>query len=350
MPLRRVARAIPFAASALLCACAPLSTRVDPPDGSADGTAPKIDGLTYFLPLQDVVVTLAVDHKAKLPRAITLGTTGVYADRSHRFVANYRANQAGTNALSIKIDANGLLNGDTTSTLTPKISDVLSALASDFGNFAGNRVQDRVPTFVADGTTPCDRDDTYVWIVPLAATGNASQSDRDAYQAATDSLRSCKITFDATPLFATIDPAPGPKALSDGDGLYYRQAVPYRLKITDELSRVAQNHFLALPTHDAPTEFLPVQHSLFAASTFGATFAAGTPTAYSQSADSEWLGVVSIPAAVLKSYVGAVTDAFKDKEGLDTERLKALVAEQKLAACVAAVRSGVKANQDAACQ
>ena len=337
----------------LLTSCAPVATRVDPA-GKGKGN----DGLVYHLPLKAVIVTLTVKNSGTPKRTITLDTTGAFADRAHRFVARYRSNQVGTNALTVNVDENGLLDGSTTSTVTPKVSDVLTGLATDFGYVTGQLTTGN-PRADAVGT-PCDADGTYSWVVTPAVTDlTASTPGRVAYDKAKAAMTACNITFDPRPLFSSPASAGTTKLTADHDytGFFYRQSVPYILTVTDEVApALTQSKLVSIPTHDSPLEFLPVQKSLFGANSLAITFSAGTPKTYTQSADSEWLGVVTIPAAILKAYLNAVTDAFKDKTantgqqqylaGLST----LLLQQQKTNLCLQAMKSGNQDQIKTACQ
>jgi hypothetical protein len=323
------------------------------PDTSTEAN----DGLAYYLPLKAVIVTLTVKSSGTPKRVITLDSTGAFADRTHKFVARYRSNLVATNALTVNVDENGLLDGSTTSTVTPKVSEIFNALATDFGYMAGQRTTN----VRADVGTPCDPDGTYSWVVTPAVTDLAADTPgRSAYDKAIAQMKDCHIDFQPKPLFVVARGESNAKVSSKRDeaGFFYRQSVPYILAVTDEVApSLTLSKFVSMPTHDSPVEFLPVQRSLFAQNSLAITFAAGVPKTYTQSADSEWLGVVSIPAAVIKAYLAAITDAFKDRTAVNTGQQQYLsglntlmLQQQKTNLCLQAMKSKNDDQIKAACQ
>ena len=93
------------------------------------------DGLTYFLPKKDFLVTVAIKKEGSntVLDKLALGTTPSYPDLSTQYVLKHGTNLFGKNTLDVGVNEKGLLSS-TKSTTTSSVSDVFKNLASTIGN------------------------------------------------------------------------------------------------------------------------------------------------------------------------------------------------------------------------
>jgi hypothetical protein len=91
----------------------------------------KGEGLVYFLPKQDFVLTVTM--KQKVVETATLSETPAYPDLTQQFVAAAAYPLLTKNLVQIEVDKNGLLHNATKSGITSQVDSVLNAAASAAG-------------------------------------------------------------------------------------------------------------------------------------------------------------------------------------------------------------------------
>lgn len=318
-------------ALALIAGCATVASTKDPTD------AKHARGMLYRMPLQWIRVSLTV---AQGKRSITVEPTPAFADTSAIYVARFTRSVIANDDFKVNVDENGLLNNDQTFTTESKLVDGLSDLAKAIGMTYARTAGDNADR--GDGSkTPCDGDGLYVWDLDPTAMND------DAYQ----EPLVCHINVQSrrigpSPLLPSAKNYTWPdleKSGSSANGLYYRQALPFDVRVFDDTSSplLTITKIMALPTKDSPVGFIPIARTLFAKNDTKITFKSGMPTAISIDQDSEWLALSSAPAAVIKAYIDAVKDGITSrKETLDEQvkyldsLSKAKAQEARTAACL----------------
>ncbi|QBB69874.1 hypothetical protein ELE36_05540 [Pseudolysobacter antarcticus] len=339
-----------------LFACSsPLRTRVDSQNSAV--TSNTRDGMVYRLPLKAIKITLTVDKDKK--RTLTAEATAAYPDLGTRFIVQYNNSQLSSNELALKIDVSGLLSGDASSSHTSQVGDVLKGLASTIGSVGA--ALDGHGKVVPPVTPPiCNREGTYMWLV------EPTDAVEPAETAAKTQMTVCQVRFERA-ILGTPEPVgknnvrfDAAKANSDNaeSGFYYRQALPYLVALTDTSvdPNPVTRALLPMPTRQSPVEFLPVQESLFAKNIVKFSFTDGSPVSYDQALESEWVGLLSLPADLIKSYFGAIGAVFSERSDADKNQaaylaqISALAVQQlKTQACLSAVQTKDDAKIKAAC-
>lgn len=304
------------------------------------------EGLVYWLPKRDIVVTVTVKlNEAKQMETEVAAAAGPMQPdyESRQFLIDYLRNPIGTNHLNIAVNPKGLI-GKVTSETTVKLSEVLAELAKT------SRALVAEPALCGLGT--------YQRFV--AATHGATGS------VCNFQIKVCRLFPDA--VRDTKDPEDfySPWGRS---GIYYRQELPYRVEVapagtplmvcpvaakdkTPKDEARTKQSFLVFSPSESPTYFLPVRRTLFANNKADFDFSEGVPTKYDQSTDGELIGLLKLPADVIGAYFGAMGEIFKyRKQSLESEQ-QLLAAQAKLAAeivklqaCKDAVNAGVKGEE-----
>ena len=114
---------ISLGASACLLGCASIESQ-ESPSGN------PIQGLSYYMPQKDFVVTLTV--KGQKPEKATIGTTAAYPDLSRQYVLRYGRNWLGKNTLDVAVTSSGLLSTTNSSTQSG-VAEAFRGLASSLG-------------------------------------------------------------------------------------------------------------------------------------------------------------------------------------------------------------------------
>ena len=111
---------VSLGASACLLGCASIESQ-ESPSGN------PIQGLSYYMPQKDFVVTLTV--KGQKPEKATIATTAAYPDLSRQYVLRYGRNWLGKNSLDVTVTSTGLLSTAKSSTQSGG-TDAFKGLAS----------------------------------------------------------------------------------------------------------------------------------------------------------------------------------------------------------------------------
>jgi hypothetical protein len=285
------------------------------------------DGLVYYLPTQQLELTLTVTDKE---RSIDLAPTTVVPDITARYVVRYERNQIGTNVLLVGIGTNGLLTGDGSGSTTGQITEVLQGLVSTLGALHSREIH---------LTDLCKTPGVYRWVfdpfnMPAERDWGRCGLEVDA------------TTVDGADITPTSNYGLGVSAGKvHGTGYFYRQALPLRVVVTD--ADETKVFYPSIVSHRSPTHFLPIPKTLFATTSWKITFSNGIPTLYEVHSGGDALGLVKLPADIISAYSTAVTAGFTQKKGATTEEIaylaelnKLAVQQAKLEACQAAVRGG----------
>lgn len=263
-----------------------------------------VDGVTYFMPNKDFIVTITVSD---VPGGntevsnVTFAESLPYADRSRRYVLEHGSNILNDNKLIVTVNERGLLKTATSESKT-RVADVLVGIAesaAQAGVAAAN---------AADG---CSKAGDYVFI----------------FKVGTDPDPKCGVSIKITPLSLPEKVAAhATHADSSYPGFFYRQEKAYKISAsTATHGRISKEAILYSPS-GSETLFLPISKSLFADSTANLTFADGLLTGYTQDSKSELVGLFAIPAKVVGAYfkaVGEVFSAFSTKNTNEAALLKA---------------------------
>jgi hypothetical protein len=300
-------------------------------------------GLVYYLPMQRIKLTLTVNEDST--RSIEVAPTAAFADTAHRFVAQYRGSQVGTNLLNVNVGVDGLLEGDSTGSSTPNLSDLIGSFAA-LGR-SGTSLKSLKQT-----TAQCTTSGTYEWIfdVPIDT-------------ATSSGMAHCGVRVEVGPIDSeapTVSWA-GTGGNTRGAGFFYRQKRPVQITVSVDdpdagTSSRLTNVFMIVDAH-SPIEFLPVPRSVFATSSWTLKFTNGSPTLYDLNTGGEVLGLFKLPAEVVSAYSKAVTAGFRDRNSIPKaqaeylQQLNALAVQQaKAEACRAAVATRDLDKINTACQ
>ncbi|MDG0857322.1 hypothetical protein EXH46_26480 [Pelomonas puraquae] len=296
---------------------------------SSEPAAKASEGLVYYLPKKDVLVTVVKETKGKaVTTSVTIASTAALPDTQQAYAINFNRNWVGKNAMNIGISPTGLLS-TAKSTSTSGVADALKNLAESAGMLAGPGLAAAPlpPPPCADGTH------TFLYTVEPGAKANACD---------------LKVTIEriaaAVPAGTPTGAASSP-SLTGGsrEGIYYRQEEAF--KVTADGPGVKVTAIVLSPSL-SPTRFLPMAKSFFGSATADFGFSDGMPTKFDQDADGELIALLKLPADVIGAYFGAVGklfDSFKTRDTKEAEVLaastKAELARKKYEACIEAIKS-----------
>jgi hypothetical protein len=298
------------------------SSKIDP-------TKPVPDGLVYFLPKRAVIVTLTVPKEGA--PSVSVEPSAAYADTSKAYVVSLHRNQAGTNKLAVEVNENGLLqsaSSDTTSALTTVLGQAAELAATS------------VLTLADQKEIPCLRPGSYQKYL--------FDDTKDVHL--------CGITFTLAftePAFTPTDTAR--MGSSRMPGFFYRPNRPATVTVDGTLAlsetlgyKFDDKRVVSLPNH-SPVAFLPIARNAFGSNKSSFVFVDGMPKKYSQDIDGEALGVLKLPASILKSYADALTSNFKRQQGIDRAEIDNTLAQLKRDRCLAAIATKDETKIAAAC-
>ena len=288
----------------------------------------KADGLIYFMPKKDIVVSM--DAKDGVIGSITIDTTDAYPDIDKQYVMRHGGNVFGKNTLDVAVNSKGLL----TSANSKTVSGVTEALKNLSASAARAR-QGVLDTGGGDGREiehECDEERTYSFVFEAE------------HMASPETKCGLKIRISQRGE-ASGGVAHGKTTNKAYSGIFYRQNRPYLVSIADEDSNKIAEKIVFSPS-EAPINFVPVSKTFFASNEADFEFVDGVPTKYKQDADGEIVALFKLPADVLEAYfsaVGATLDAFKsaDQKESDalTQSLALELAKRKYDACIKAIEA-----------
>jgi hypothetical protein len=350
-------------------------------------------GMVYYLPMQRLELTLTVSEQKpdadgagkkqeqaadagtkqqknqadkkptppaappKLARNITISESRVFGDPDARYVAQYRRNHIGSNALKVTTNVDGLLSGEGSGSTTSGVAEFLRAAADLQGTSFSFTATDR-ETGLETKPNLCAKAGVYKWTFDAKLSSQIEQA-----------LRQCQIEVsvcdpgNSTETCALSDQSPPDQSWkyanreNYGRGYFYRQKRTFEIRTRDELRNIQQVFYVSLAGRHSPTEFMPIPRTVFADTDWKVGFTDGIPTVYDIKAGGDVLGLVKLPAEVVKAYSEAVLAGVKRKGQLAEEEVKslqqlnALAAQQvKYEACRAAAQTGEKDKIEAACK
>ena len=285
------------------------------------------DGLTYYLPKKDILLTVVVADKGVT--TVSIGTTAAYPDLTRQFVLRSERNAVGKIVNNVGVDSNGLLTS-TKSTATSGVSDALRNLAESVGSFG--------PMIFRESTVPVSCGVGTHTFIYASKTANGMKACGLDVSVARMPLQGAEAapTADARPARSSGVAYSGAYA-----GLYYRQSEPYLVTVTGAINTAG----IIFSPSDAPLKRLPVARTFFANGEAELEFTDGVPTKYNQSLEGEVVALLKLPATVIAAYfsaIGGLFDAFKARDAKQADELAASVrldlAKAKYSACVKAIQ------------
>ncbi|MBI4997233.1 MAG: hypothetical protein HZC22_10110 [Rhodocyclales bacterium] len=298
-----------------LASCSSIKTVESP-------SAKDADGLTYFMPKKDFLVTVTI--KDKKVEKVALGATASYPDLSKQYLLRHGGNAFGKNTLDVGISDSGLLTS-TKSTTQSNVTDAFRNLATSLGqrkSLGFERALDSGEACTTNG------DHTFVF-------------------KASGSYAACGIKITIEKQIDDSGMVSHSKAgNTEHSGIFYRQNIPYLVTATGGGLNVAA---LVFSPSESKTHFLPVSRTFFSNNNADFGFADGVPSKYKQETEGEAVALLKLPADILSAYFGAIGSIFDSFKSNDTkeaaalaESLKLELAKKKYDACIAAI----KANDD----
>jgi hypothetical protein len=292
---------------ALACTgCASVTSRVLKTDN------PTADGLVYYMPRKDVIVTVtlaAATAPAVAAPTIKIETSTAYADNSRAFVANYRRNLIGKNQLTMVVNTQGLLESSKAQT-TSNLAEIIKEMAGAAGTIGALTMDPASAT----ATVTCPATASVVMRIPVDEGAGIGVHQFNSYP-------NCPIVVEikGVPKFDSVKANVRSTRSNPRDsGFFYRQNRPYKVHVV--FGHWEADDLVQLP-NDAPIQFLPVERSLFANNLSDLKFTDGMPTTYGQEVDGELLAVAKLPAEVIKAYFAAVGNVFSQKKSaVDNEQ------------------------------
>ncbi|TSD76588.1 hypothetical protein FFI16_009220 [Pseudomonas sp. KBS0710] len=302
---------------ALISACSGVKSIPDPaPD--------DLDGLIYYMPMKDLIVSIAIGDENKLT-SVTIGTSTAYADRSVKYSLSFQKALLANNDINIGTNSAGLLKSATSET-TAQVSEIFKALGSAVGT---------VRPLANNLTAPECTKGSHVFVYKFTQLVNQSVSP-------------CGVTVTAKRYDnATKDTST--KRNEDNkkgnSGIFYKQEIAYLISATRSEDLNASQ--IVTSPSESPVYFLPISKTLFSSSKADFTFEDGIPTKFAQKSDSELVSLFSLPATIVGAYFEAVGKVFTSFKSNDDKQVAALQAEltaeiqkRKTKECMAAVKDG----------
>ena len=303
----------------LLGGCAGLTTSRADCLGVADQT--NCAGARYYLPKRDITVSVKIDDKG-IP-SVQIGATPYYPDVEEPLYLQQNQNLFGTSDSTLEIGANGLLSSSK-SVVTSSVTEAAIGLGNLAGQISAFREAKNAPDCVSLSIfLVLDPDEPVV--IPELKCDLKVEIDKLAGQ-----------KFVASTL---------PGAPKSSDGVFYRQQLPYRVKVLVGEIPLAQSVILS-PSY-GPVGFLPVQRSFFADSTNEFSFDDGVLRKSAKKTDGEIIGAIALPAKLIAAYfegIGSIFGNFKKADDSEAASLASeqalLLATRKFEACIESLRTG----------
>jgi hypothetical protein len=307
-----------------LASCSSIKTIESPSDKDTDG-------LTYFMPKKDFLVTVTI--KDKKVEKVVLGATASYPDLSKQYLLRHGGNAFGKNTLDVGISESGLLTS-TKSTTQSSVTDAFKNLATSSGHIKTFGFE---KTIDSGGACTTNGEHTFVF----KASGS--------YTACGIGITIAKQIDDSGIASHSKDKS------TEYSGIFYRQNIPYLVTAVGGGLNVAA---IVFSPSESKTHFLPVSRTFFSNNQADFGFVDGVPSKYKQETEGEAVALLKLPADILGAYfgaIGAMFDSFKTNDSKEaaalTESLKLELAKKKYDACIAAIKANDDQKiKDLACQ
>lgn len=274
-------------------------------------------GLVYFLPSRDITVTIVVAKDKE--DEISVAPAEAMPDPTAGYVATIPRNDVGAVDSTILVNERGLLDSDSTTSVTSSLTDILSKIA-------GLAAQPWLESRPARDDSDCPPG-TYRRSF-AASPGSPGKGPHLCGHTVTISGRA-----GAAELPGDVANASSPAQ----HGLFYRVPVAYDVSVAK--GNVTRRYVIHSPT-GSPTYFLPLARSTFATNTATLGFKDGVPTKYKQAIGNEAVALLSIPATVLENYFTAVGSMFTNRKSLSEKEVAylnqlntAAISEARRASC-----------------
>ena len=300
-----------------LASCSSIKTVENP-------SAIDADGLTYFMPKKDFLVTVTI--KDKKAEKVALGTTAPYPDLSKQYLLRHGGNAFGKNTLDVSISESSLLTS-TKSTTQSNVTDAFKNLATSLGQakFLAQGIEESL-----DSGEACTTNGDHTFVFSTSGIYAACGIKVEIRQQVDNSKVESHTKGEST----------------EHSGIFYRQNIPYLITALGSGLNVAA---IVFSPSESKTHFLPVSRTFFSNNQADFGFQDGVPTKYKQETEGEAVALLKLPADIIGAYfsaIGSVFDSFKANDTKEAaaliESLKLELAKKKYDACIAAI----KANDD----
>jgi hypothetical protein len=291
---------------------------------TSEPTSEPGDGLVYYLPKKDLIITVKRTQAAS--PEVKIEASAAYPDTGTPYLLAFSRNLIGKNELHIGVTSTGLLTS-ATSTTTSGISDVLKNLAASLGAVSALAAPPLAPA------APCPFGTT-THVYDLSQTAIAEPDLPCGFSVTlvhTDSAKGSGKHVGKTP--------------SGGSGIFYRQQEAFLVTVKSTDGGGINDSKIVLSPSKAGIRYLPIERTLFANNKADFGFEDGVPTKYDQNADGELIGLLKLPADVIGAYFGAVGQLFSSLKETNNAQVDAMnadlklqLAKQKFEACGMAIR------------
>lgn len=286
-------------------------------------TSAQTDGLIYYMPNKDILVTLTV--KDKVVNKAAFAVTPAYPDLSRAYVLSFARNPVGKNTLDVTVSEQGLLTVANSTTVSG-VSDAFKGLAAAAGTISG------LAKNAAPNTAP-----------PACIEGD----NVFRYSAKPAEYNECGVKITIERLLK--DPVRIPSGKTQGteySGVFYRQNQPYLISVETLVAPVFSTASIQFSPSESGAHFLPIGKTLFSNNAAAFAFTDGMPTKYKQDTDGELIALFKLPADVIAAYftaIGTVFDSFKSnddkKAAILNSDLQLQLAQKKYDACITAIKA-----------
>jgi hypothetical protein len=256
---------------------------------------------------------------------IVVRAGAAYPDLTHAYVLSFGSSLIAKTSATVTVTQSGLL-----STATAKVESQLVEALKNLAASVGAKAADE--TAVDESKSPCVRGRTYTLQLDPAKDVDNSHS-------------LCGFSISITRLFQ-LEQRPNNALLVVRDaptgqigrakrsnvrqGLYYRQALPYLVAVTDETKNATQS--IVLSPSESSIGFLPARRSAFAAvNSLEVDFVDGVPTKVAHAADGEFTALLKLPADIIGAYFDAIGNVFTKRKANASAEKDLIEAWDKLA-------------------
>lgn len=306
-----------LATTVLLSSCASIKS-IEKPSSA--------DGLVYFLPNKDILITITVDKNSGVS-GVDIGTTPAYPDTTTLYLLKHSRNAFGKNTLDVGVTQSGLLTS-TKSITVSSVNEAFKNLAASAGSIKTFSMLDPLNP-IKTGPSEC-KEGRHTFIFKP----NGSNSEE-------------KIACGLQVSISKMIPSDNHSGHSQekgkaASGIYYRQSEPYGVEVRG--SGIFASSIVFSP-NTSKTFFLPISRTFFANNEASFELTDGMPARYRQDADSELLSLSKLPADAIGAYFSAIGQTFDSIKTTDSKEAAALsesikleLARRKYEACIEAIK------------